>query len=345
MAAATSSSCNDDENFSFLTNMGKEKECIWINNENRRNKYCHRDRIANNCPASCGLCSTASDVAFDVPIMSSSDVTSCKDSDDFQWKNNEKKTCAWIGRSDDRREVLCQNAKVSQACPQTCRMCCADDETFEFAPSSTRSKMRSCTWLSLNPWRQTQFCDTIYQGVVIATKCPTSCGICTAAAATTADHPMPSVAPTVIGDEEEVQVDEIQGTTSSYISPESSLNVPTTSFPSPFPSPPPTRTADDHDSEDPTVECRVDITLVTSFDYLTVKNRASGEICSPSSRFCEYMSNYTNDTVSIRNASSSTYDVKIVSEEDGITAGKLSLDVNGVPRIRESWNNNENVPV
>lgn len=336
------SGCKDDENFRFLNSLGKKKKCIWIStNEKRRNNYCHQHTIGTHCPFSCGLCTIDSTIksinythkpSFNV-------VTPCKDSDNFQWKNNEKKNCNWIGNHSDRREKLCQNEIVSQACPQTCRICCADDESFRFTTTSTGSR-KKCRWLALNPWRQSQFCNTIYKGDLIETKCPSSCGICTNTNIMKEDNPMPSVSPTNSGNGDPEEEEDANGhtimTPTSF--PTESPSNPTT------PSPSMTPTNMGH-TEDVGSQCKVDITLFTSFDYLAVKNRASGEICSSSSQFCDFLSNYTHDIVTIHNASSNTFDVRIVAEEDGVTAGNLTLDINGVTRIQESWNDNEEIPV
>lgn len=346
------SGCKDDGKFRFLNDLGMTKKCVWIRGkEKRRNRYCHRRPIGQRCPVSCGMCTTSTNsnkkniADTQIPPV---DISSCQDSDDFHWKNQEKKNCNWIGNHADRREKLCQNENVSRACPKSCKVCCADDESFQFSTTYHGSR-KNCHWLTLNPWRQHQFCSQNYNGALIETKCPLSCGLCgdterTNNAMTGKQMAMPSISPTASevvnhGNDDEVEVDDAK-IPPTIISPTSTStpSVPTTTSPSPAP----TKLRQDKDL---TMECKVDITLFTSFDYLVVKNIASGEICSSSSQFCDFLSSYTHDVVSIHDASSRTFDVRIVSEEDGITTGNLTLDINGVTRIRESWNHNEEIPV
>ncbi len=99
------------------------------------------------------------------------------------------KSCDWIGRLRSRRSRLCQSEEVRSNCPQACRTCCADDETYLF--KTNNGKEKKCAWLDEDISRRKRYCANLNQGALVENRCAVSCGRCSPG-----DTPSPTDSPT-----------------------------------------------------------------------------------------------------------------------------------------------------
>jgi len=107
---------------------------------------------------------------------SSNPSQSCRDNPAFRRNNVEKKTCDWIGSTENRRSKNCNIQNVADNCPQACRTCCGDDEDYRFITGSGKSQQ--CKWLYQNEKRKERFCEKNLKNVLVTNKCGESCGRC-----------------------------------------------------------------------------------------------------------------------------------------------------------------------
>jgi len=110
-------------------------------------------------------------------LFPSSDPTqSCRDNPAFRRNNVEKKSCDWIGSTEDRRSMNCSIQNVVDNCPQACRVCCGDDEDFRL--ETDRGVALQCKWLSRKVIRRQRYCERKQNGALVTNKCGESCGRC-----------------------------------------------------------------------------------------------------------------------------------------------------------------------
>jgi len=88
----------------------------------------------------------------------------------------EKKTCQWIRSVENRRVKLCKKAHVQDACPQTCGLCCQDDDEYTFI--NNFDAIVDCEYVAKKPVRQETWCDEYKNGTTVKNACPVACGIC-----------------------------------------------------------------------------------------------------------------------------------------------------------------------
>ena len=116
---------------------------------------------------------------------SSNPTQSCRDNPSFRRNSVEKKSCNWIGQTNDRRSNNCSIQSVIDNCPQACRLCCDDDEDFRLKVKG--GELKQCQWISQKEERQKKYCGKIVgknaannAGALITNKCGESCGRCAA---------------------------------------------------------------------------------------------------------------------------------------------------------------------
>lgn len=128
-------------------------------------------------PSSSPSMKPSSEPSLEPSIFPSSNPSqSCRDNPDFRVNNEEKKTCNWIGLTEDRRSNRCSTQAVADNCPQACRICCGDDEDYRF--KAGRGSFKECKWLDQNEKRQNKFCEKIRSDALVTNKCGESCGRC-----------------------------------------------------------------------------------------------------------------------------------------------------------------------
>ena len=181
--------CKTDEDFTFQNPSGKMKGCKWLKTEIRQARYCPMINsaalIENKCPFECGICKRTEAPSISVSptqsptskaYMRTNIMLTCSDSPTFLWKEEEGKTCDWIGESQSRMDKLCDREKVQLACPQSCKLCCEDDASFIFSTPTKTGK--TCDWLSKDPRKIELYCAEDYMDGLVARKCPVTCEQC-----------------------------------------------------------------------------------------------------------------------------------------------------------------------
>ena len=71
-------------------------------------------------------------------------------------KGDNKWSCAWIGRKEDRRLEWCTTPVVRRKCPATCGICCENNQDFVFMIDNKQSK--DCEWIKAKSSRINKYC-------------------------------------------------------------------------------------------------------------------------------------------------------------------------------------------
>ena len=96
----------------------------------------------------------------------------CKNDRVFRYQNKKKKKCKWIGAKTDRRMKFCKKNAVEIACPMSCGLCCADDESYSF--KAQNGKNRNCAYIAKKSSRIEKYCAV----GSIKSNCPKTCDYC-----------------------------------------------------------------------------------------------------------------------------------------------------------------------
>ena len=119
----SSSGCNDNNDFTFISNNGRKQDCEWFTknsskSEWRKARYCGINNIASNCQLACSNCDKV-----------------CEDSTSFSfelnWGDNEIRRCNWLTESSEktakRLRLNCDRdyggTTIRQECPKSCGGC------------------------------------------------------------------------------------------------------------------------------------------------------------------------------------------------------------------------------
>lgn len=153
-------------------------------------------------------------------------------------------SCKKIRNKENRRSLLCTNPLVSEKCPQSCGLCCDDDEDYKFTLKNKVLDVK-CDWLAKNPSKKhdrvNRYCNTpLYfsNGSTVRDACPKACEFCF-----TEILPVPTSSPT-----------SSSPTISPSQSPSSQPTRPPSPQPSPFPTLHPTVVPSDTPTNIPSVE-------------------------------------------------------------------------------------------
>jgi hypothetical protein len=128
--------------------------------------------VRDACPKSCGFCFVeikGDRTCFDKPAADFSFV-----SDD-----NHMITCEFLRYDEYERQKYCVDTTISDACPQTCGLCCEDSTSFKFRTSD--GKKRDCEWIANHGTESGQaktYCNTRNNGALVRVLCPQACGAC-----------------------------------------------------------------------------------------------------------------------------------------------------------------------
>ena len=80
-------------------------------------------------------------------------------------------TCQWVRWKEGRRQHLCRVQSIRDHCPQSCGLCCEDDDTYKFRDKS--SMMRNCSWIATTS--ELQYCNQFKNSRMIRDACPFTC--------------------------------------------------------------------------------------------------------------------------------------------------------------------------
>lgn len=81
----------------------------------------------------------------------------CENDSDFRYANRSKLTCRYIRNNEGRRQDLCQNAEVRNACKQACGICCEDSPNYVL--TTDFGMEQNCEWLSKKFNRKEKYCE------------------------------------------------------------------------------------------------------------------------------------------------------------------------------------------
>ncbi len=103
-------------------------------------------------------------------------VTGCQNSRSFTFGQY---TCASLRLNETSRQTACLDDEVRDNCPQTCGLCCEDDDQYEFKINdiSTSTELGNCTWLGKSH-SLLYFCDEFLNGRMVKDACSYSCRFC-----------------------------------------------------------------------------------------------------------------------------------------------------------------------
>jgi len=109
-----------------------------------------------------------------------------------------ERSCRNIRLQEARRLLLCKDASVNAACPQTCGTCCSDSTTYIFFTNDGENK--TCVWLAAqDESTRGEYCITqamtANQGRTVRDGCPVACGVCQTEVSSVTGSPTISAAP------------------------------------------------------------------------------------------------------------------------------------------------------
>lgn len=170
--------CEDstEDQFSF-TVRNEARSCWWIAQKSARKRlYCSNSVsggiISDFCPDACGICRT------NEIQPTSSPVAVCSNDDDWNFFNNEDITCKWIRNTEARRQEYCaKGSVVTDNCPQSCGLCCADHSGYQFRDFE-REKDITCDYISKSNLRKSRYCDLWREETMVRDVCPVACDNC-----------------------------------------------------------------------------------------------------------------------------------------------------------------------
>ena len=188
--------------------------------------------------------------------------SACQNDPTFKYPSstdlNKLKNCKQIRNNELRRQNMCKIQAVNLACPQSCGVCCDNDQTYEFKLKKS-SKMVNCYWLFKNDKKKAKrvanYCTKDndagklhdYKGRSVRDACAETCGICKSeitAAPTPSPTPVTAV-PTLTG------APSASPSSAPSVKPSAQPTRPPSPAPSPFPTLRPTFMPSDQPSQQP----------------------------------------------------------------------------------------------
>ena len=107
------------------------------------------------------------------PSISATPSIKCDNDKEYKYNVEDASTsCTWIGINDIRRQTLCAQSEVHNACPITCGVCCGDDTDFKF--TTFAGQKEDCAWIAMRSVRQDKYCNE----KDIKINCAETCGFC-----------------------------------------------------------------------------------------------------------------------------------------------------------------------
>jgi tetratricopeptide (TPR) repeat protein len=155
--------CANDPNYVFNTDDAVPRNCEWLGrNENSEFlSYCDEHKngrmVKDACPESCNFCMPSVETVTTPPPAESPPTVSpsptmdllgtCVENHDFQITHDGADySCKSIRNKEDIRLALCPTPDVRVACPISCGLCCADDESYMF--ETPLKNQRGCEWIN-----------------------------------------------------------------------------------------------------------------------------------------------------------------------------------------------------
>jgi len=248
--------CIDDNNYTFKVK-GKAKRCGWINNKQKRDKWCNvrqnNSEIGTSCRMSCHEC--------------------CADDPNFTFSTGKiSRQCSWL-KNPSRQYQWCDEVSngflVRDYCRNKCGECCTDDyccmdnNAYTFLVSGV---VRDCAWLkNQRQDRKDLNCDKCKNGEFVYEQCTRSCERCNSGdlekPAITCEAPSsapthkpsstPSDFPTSSPSSAPTSEPSLEPTSMPSSSPSSTPSVQPTSFPSSSPTLSPSSTPSVHPTSIP----------------------------------------------------------------------------------------------
>jgi len=180
--------CVDDPDYRFRA----DKSCQFINSRKLQNKFCKTRSegrmIRDACPVACDFCqgavlkrpSTPAPVVASPPpsptIATSAPSWICENDLTYYANNKPHLTCLRIGKDEKLRQRWCKKRATSEACPQTCGICCKDDMQWKFTTNLGTKK--KCAWMKGEKNRQDRYCEETLDGRLTKLACPETCNFC-----------------------------------------------------------------------------------------------------------------------------------------------------------------------
>jgi len=135
--------CKDDQRYTYDIGERVMKNCKWTSKkDSRSSKYCQRKEVSSNCPVTCAACQKKFTCTNDMKYRLD--------------KENNKGSCAFIGRKEDRRLEWCTEPVVRRKCKTTCGICCENNQDFVFMTGNKQSK--GCEWIKAKSSRINKYC-------------------------------------------------------------------------------------------------------------------------------------------------------------------------------------------
>ena len=165
--------CNDDPSYKF----GNNKDCAWIRkNPSGPDQYCNiranKRMVRDACPVACNECM---DDLFSPTVSPAPSKAKCINDPDYFY-DEANQTCQWIRFKESRRQEYCKKNQVKDKCPQTCGLCCQDENDYTF--KNKKNLIVSCYWVGKKAEREKKYCDKFKDGRMVQDACPLACGQC-----------------------------------------------------------------------------------------------------------------------------------------------------------------------
>ena len=190
--------------------------------------------------------------------------SACQNDDTFEYPSatdlNAMKNCKQIRNNELRRQNMCTIQAVNLACPQSCGVCCDNDDAWQFKLKKS-STMVNCYWLFKNDKKKdarvARYCTKTaehslfnYNGRTVRDACPETCGLCKSeitAAPTPSPTPVTAV-PTL------TSAPSASPSSAPSVKPSAQPTRPPSPAPSPFPTLRPTKMPSDQPSMEPSMD-------------------------------------------------------------------------------------------
>ena len=135
--------CEDDQRYVYNIGEGVMRGCKWTaKRKSRSSKYCQTKEVSSNCPVTCAACQNKFTCTNDMNFRLDTE--------------NNKGSCAFIGRKEKRRLKWCNVPVVRRKCQTTCGLCCENNQDFVFITNDNKSK--SCKWIAAKSKRINKYC-------------------------------------------------------------------------------------------------------------------------------------------------------------------------------------------
>lgn len=179
--------CENNDSYEFkMRNTNEFKNCNFIKSPVSLETYCTRTAgrplcfwdgrtVRDACPVACNFCFSH---------IKPSSPSSCENDNTFVYPSlvdlgSPSLNCKAIRAKKEPRDKMCKVKAVHDACPQTCGVCCHNDDAYEFEKMDqyyTPAEKVKCDWLVENDnekdARLQEYCGKSYNGRFVRDACP-----------------------------------------------------------------------------------------------------------------------------------------------------------------------------